>query len=206
MKNENSEKALAKINKIWQLSTPLLGSGLITLMFLRFSGQYYFNFFGWLLWFHLPLLMFHEFEEYVLPGGFKSFFNTYTPFSKETPREDNPPINEIMIFIINVGVWIWIIIGALFVKVAPWIGVGAMIFQLINVNGHIYLFQIKKTGYNPGLITTIFLLIPYMVVLTWVSITQNILTPLDWGLAFLIGFIGIGMMLIIGNSSSNKKN
>lgn len=187
-----------KVNVIWQLSSGVLASALMTLLFLRLPDQYTSNLFGWLLWFHLPLLMFHEFEEYVLPGGFKHFFNTYTPFSKETPQE-NSPINERKIFIINMSTWIWIIVGALLVETTPWIGTGAMIFQLVNVAAHLYLAQLIKPGYNPGLITTLFLLIPYIVILTWVILTQNILSPLEWIYALALGFGNIILMINYGN-------
>ena len=173
MENKTSTNRLTKINKLWQLSSGVLASVLITLLFLMLPNQYNSNLFGWLLWFHLPLLMFHEFEEYVFPGGFKHFFNTYTLFSKEIPQE-NAPLNEIKIFVINMSTWLWIILGALLAEITPWIGTGAMIFQLVNVAAHLYLMQLIKPGYNPGIITTLFLLIPYIVILTWVTITQNI--------------------------------
>ena len=93
------------------------------------------------------------------------------------------------------GVWVWIIMGALLAKTTPWIGTGAMIFQLGNVVAHLYLTQLIKPGYNPGLITTLFLLIPYVVVLTWVILTQNILSPLEWIYASIVGFGNIALMI-----------
>ena len=63
----------AKINRLWQSSTLLLAPPLIVLLiWLRPSMDEY----QWLLWLHLPLLMLHEAEEYVLaPMSFKEFFN-----------------------------------------------------------------------------------------------------------------------------------
>ena len=198
IENKISKNRLKKINKLWQLSSGVLASALMTLLFLMLKYQYTSNLFGWLLWFHLPLLMFHEFEEYVLPGGFKHFFNTYTPFSKE-PAQDDFPLNERKIFIINMGTWVWIVVGALLAETTPWIGTGAMIFQLVNVAAHLYLMQLIKPGYNPGIITTLFLLIPYIVILTWVTLTQNILSPLEWIYALALGFGGIVSMIHYGN-------
>ena len=61
-----------KINRFWQSATLLLAPPLIILLvWLRPSMNPY----QWLLWLHLPLLMLHEAEEYVLaPVSFKEFF------------------------------------------------------------------------------------------------------------------------------------
>ena len=195
------DSMLIKINHLWQRATALLGAILTTLLILTWSDLGISNFFSWLLCLHLPLTMFHEFEEYVLPGGFKHLANYNSLLSKPVPQE-NSPLNEPFIFIINVGFWVWIIIGAMSAETMPWIGVGAVVFQIVNVIGHIFIFQIKTPGYNPGIITTILLLVPYMTVLTWHIYTQNLLKPLDWALSFGIGFLGI--ILMIGTSRFNK--
>ena len=54
-----------------------------------------------LFWFHLPLLLLHEFEEYVIPGGFKKFMNSNTLFSLDKPAEDIP-LSEFIIAFINI--------------------------------------------------------------------------------------------------------
>lgn len=130
--------------------------------------------------------MIHEFEEYIFPGGFKNFFNTRTIFS---PREikDETPVSEAYIFFVNpVLIWPWAIIGAVFYTL-PWIGFSLIIFQfVINNVQHAVLFQLKHKGYNPGLLTTLFVLIPYCTLVVWYVIANNIMTTSDWILSFLV--------------------
>jgi hypothetical protein len=130
--------------------------------------------------------MIHEFKEYIIPGGFKNFFNTRTIFSPDEIKEETP-VSEAYIFFVNpVLIWLWAIIGAVFYTL-PWIGFSLIIFQfVINNVQHAVLFQLKHKGYNPGLFTTLFVLIPYCTLVTWYVIANNILTTSDWGLSFLV--------------------
>lgn len=186
---------LTTANLIWQRSTGLIGTTLITLLILIWKDIGIENLFTWLLWLHLPLLMFHEFEEYILPGGFQKFVNYHSVLSQHPPQ-DNSPISEPIIFIINIGVWIWIIIGALFSNNIPWIGMGAIIFQFGNIFGHLFLFQIKHSGYNPGMITAIFLFIPYVTILIWNIQIQGWLTLIEWVFSAILGILGTLFMVI----------
>ena len=69
------------VNRIWQSATLFLAPLLIVLLvWYRPELDPY----QWLLCLHLPLLMFHESEEYVLaPVGFKEFFNLKRPVRLE---------------------------------------------------------------------------------------------------------------------------
>jgi hypothetical protein len=83
-------------------------------------------------------------------------------------------------------IWPWAIIGAVF-STLPWIGFSLIIFQfVINNVQHAVLFQLKHKGYNPGLFTTLFVLIPYCTLVAWYVIANNILTTSDWILSFLV--------------------
>ena len=151
---------LKRFNKIW----PRLGGGLAVIIFIAV---------GWtwaknpsvsplplLYWLNLAILMLHEFEEYVFPGGFKEFANTKTFFS----MPDSSPtktISEKLIVSINLGIWVVMIIGALMANIAPWLGLGMIIFNFINIFGHLIIFQKKVKGYNPGMVTA-FLMIPFL--------------------------------------------
>ena len=107
-----------KINRFWQSSTLLLAPPLIVLLiWLRPSMNPY----QWLLWLHLPLLMLHEAEEYVLsPMSFKEFFNLKTfAGSKADP---DYPLDEAYVFQVNIVVaWPVVILGAILAPVAPWL-------------------------------------------------------------------------------------
>ncbi len=172
-----------KINRIWQSATLFLAPILIVLLiWLRPSMNPY----QWLLWLHLPLLMLHEAEEYVLsPMSFKEFFNLKTFAGSKT----NPdfPLDEGYVFQVNVMVaYPVVILGAILAPVLPWLGFSMIWFELILNNiMHTILFQGAKPSYNPGLITNSFVLLPYG---TWTLLTAaGFFTPLDWVLSIVAG-------------------
>jgi hypothetical protein len=144
------------------------------------------NAYQWLLWLHLPLLMLHEAEEYVLsPMSFKEFFNLKT-FAGSRSNPDFP-LDEGYVFQVNVMVaYPVIILGAILAPVAPWLGFSMIWFELILNNiMHTILFQGAKPSYNPGLITNSFVLLPYG---TWTLLTAvGFFTPLDWVLSIVTG-------------------
>lgn len=177
-----------KINNTWQLlGGGVLAPAMITILLLLWFTDPALNRYQWLLWLHLPLLMIHEHEEYVLPGGFKEFANTKTPFALVPPVED-VPLNEPYLFAVNMGAWLWIILGALLANIAPWVGLGPVIFQLlINNFTHTFAFQGKQRGYNPGLVTTIVILVPYCTLVIGYLVLARVFTPLDWLLGIASG-------------------
>lgn len=171
-----------KINRLWQSATLFLAPILlVVLIWLRPAMEAY----QWLLWLHLPLLMFHEAEEYVLaPMSFKEFFNLKTFAGSRT--DPNYPLDEGYVFQVNLGLaWPVIILGALLAPVAPWLGFAMIWFELIINNiMHTILFQGAKPTYNPGLITNSFVLLPYG---TWTLLTAiGFFTPLDWVLSVVV--------------------
>jgi hypothetical protein len=179
-----------KINRFWQSATLLLAPPLIVLLiwFRPVMDSY-----QWLLWLHLPLLMLHEAEEYVLaPMSFKEFFNLKTfAGSKADP---DYPLDEGYVFQVNLMIaWPMVILGAVFAPVAPWLGFSMIWFELILNNiMHTILFQGVKPSYTPGLITNSFLLLPYG---TWTLLTAaGFFTPLDWALSVVIGAAITGLL------------
>lgn len=162
-----------------------------------------------LYWLHLPLLMIHEFEEYVFPGGFKKFFNEQTVFALD-PHQKDIPLNEAMIFWINIGIWVLIIVGALIVDIAPWFGLIFIIFNgIFNGFGHIVLFQLKEKGYNPGLLSTIILLVPFTYFVIQEVQNSNIMVSGEWIVA-IIGGLVVGILLPVSAririTKYNKRN
>lgn len=147
-----------RVNWFWQSANLFLAPVLlVVVIYFRNSMPFY----QFLLWLHLPFLMIHECEEYVLsPLSFKEFFNLKSPFGSGT----NPdyPLDEGYVFQVNILIaWPAVIIGALFANIAPWIGFSMMLFELtINNFMHTIGFQTGKPVYNPGLITNSILLLP----------------------------------------------
>jgi len=182
------------INNIWQRLATLLGPILLTLFVsIKFTDPN-FSWLAFLFWIHLPLIMIHETEEYILsPTRFEKFANYDTILSKDPPEEESPLSPAYGLFV-NMSIWIWAILGALLVNFLPWVGMGLIFFQLL-INGvqHTMIFQIKKTGYNPGFLTTWLVLNPFCVITIFYAYYMHALSSLDWLLAivFGVGFIGV---------------
>jgi hypothetical protein len=194
------DRIFTKLNTVWQLAGAFTAPVLFTLLAILFFTYPALNMYQWLLWLHLPVIMIHEFEEYTAPGGFKHFINTKTILATGDNRKD-VPLNEQYIFLVNpLLIWPWVIIGAVFYAI-PWIGFAAIIFQFaINNLQHLITFQLKNRGYNPGMFTTMLLLIPYCVVVTWYVIAYNVMTGTDWVLSFILFGVILGVLLTITHS------
>ncbi len=179
-----------KINRFWQSATLFLAPPLIVLLiwFRPLMDAY-----QWLLWLHLPLMMLHEAEEYVLaPTSFKDFFNLKSPLGTKT--DSDYPLDEGYVFQVNLMIaWPMVILGAILAPVAPWLGFSMIWFELLINNAmHTIGFQGAKPSYNPGLITNSFLLLPFG---TWTLLTAaGFFTLLDWVLSAVVG-VGIAAVL-----------
>jgi hypothetical protein len=186
-----------KINRFWQSATLFLAPPILVLLIWLYPTM---NTYQWLLWLHLPLLMLHEAEEYVLaPTSFKEFFNLKSPMGTKT--DSDYPLDEGYVFQVNLMIaWPMVILGAILAPVAPWLGFSMIWFELIINNVmHTILFQGAKPTYNPGLITNSFLLLPYG---TWTLLTAAIFfTPLDW---MLSAVMGVAISAVLANKTRGR--
>ncbi|MHA1747059.1 MAG: HXXEE domain-containing protein [Promethearchaeota archaeon] len=193
---------LKSFNKIW----PRIGgvfATIITIIVMVLWNKYYPGSVIFLLfWLNLAVLMYHEFEEYVLPGGFRHFINYKTVLGVSEPG-DKEPISDMVIIVINLGIWVIFIIAALLAKIAPWLGVGMLLFNVVNILGHLIIFQKKVKGYNPGMITAI-LMIPYLIFALKIVIDQNILSTGEYILAAIVGIVS-GISLPISGVIIRKR-
>jgi hypothetical protein len=181
---------IQKVNRFWQSANlfiaPIL---LVVLIYYRTSMSFYM----FLLWLHLPFLMMHEIEEYVLaPMSFKEFFNLETPFGSGT--DPDYPLDDGYVFQVNILIaWPVIILGAALANIAPWIGFSMMLFELtINNVMHTILFQTGKPKYNPGLITNSVLLLP-LATITFIT-ALHFFTWYDWVLSVVLGGALVGLL------------
>ena len=86
----------------WQVTGGcLLAPILVTVLVTARLQEWDIPTYTWLLWLQLPIFMLHEFEEYVLPGGFKSFFNHDTVFASPEPG-NNTPLSDGYVFFVNI--------------------------------------------------------------------------------------------------------
>ncbi len=187
---------LEKINRVWPIMGGIFGgliSIIVGILWITNSGVSRLSLIYWL---NLAFLMFHEFEEYVFPGGFKQFINGKTVLSLPEP-DLQAPITESVIIIINLGAWLLFLLGALMATVAPWFGLAMVVFNVINILGHLVVFQVKVKGYNPGLVTAI-LMIPFLIYAFWIISRENLMIMQDLFLALVLGIISAASLPIFG--------
>ncbi len=144
------------------------------------------NVFSWLFWLHLPVLMIHQFEEYVFPGGFKKFFGS------KMLNIDSEFMSDRTIFIGNVGMWFVIAAAAIVGTKAIWFPVMLLIFNAGNSLAHSLPFAIKARGYNPGFLSSLFLMLPFTVYVVLSVINANLMTTVE-----LIVAIAGGLILLV---------
>ncbi|MBS1518280.1 MAG: HXXEE domain-containing protein [Bacteroidetes bacterium] len=133
-----------------------LFTGILIVIILILSSDYL-SYNEVLLRLQVSFLMFHQFEEYILPGGFKKFFN-----EELFPKRKNFGFNlsDPGILIINVIFgWTVYVFAAYSENIFPWFAAGIIVLTVINGLLHTAAALIKKK-YNPGLITGLFLFIP----------------------------------------------
>jgi hypothetical protein len=182
---------IQKVNWFWQSANLFIAPVLLVILIYFKDSMTYYQF---LLWLHLPFLMLHETEEYVLsPLSFKEFFNLKSPFGSKT--DPNFPLDEGYVFQVNILIaWPAVIIGALLANIAPWIGFAMILFELtINNFMHTIIFQKGKPAYNPGLITNSLLLLP-LGTITFLKALQ-FFHWYDWILSITTGAIICGLLL-----------
>jgi len=111
-----------------------------------------------LLWLHFATLLFHQFEEYVYPGGFQEFFNEY--IYNKTPIIRSP-LNDGGIILVNVVLgWSAYLISAINGEDMLWLAIGLLGVTILNGIMHTLMFVIHKK-YNPGFVTGLFIFIPF---------------------------------------------
>lgn len=141
-----------------------------------------------------PVLAIHQFEEFLLPGGFSKWANKVILKSKFK----NYPINKKNTFFLNVFLaWPITIYFSIYPYENIWVTLGlALSVILTNSVGHIFI-AIKKRRYSPGLLSSIFFLLPLGIASIYFSIKNNLLYPSGWLIAIAIAIlINIFIMLL----------
>lgn len=188
-----------KINRFWQSFILFIAPIILTLLIIFRNGM---TPWMWLLCLHLPFLMFHEAEEYVLsPVSFKDFFNLKSIFG--SGNNSDIPLDDGYVFQVNILIaWPLVILGALLANVAPWIGLSMIWFEIILNNVmHTMFFQSqgKKPSYNPGMLTNCLILVPYSVVV--IVAAAGLLHWWDWVLSVVLGG---GVCFLLARKTSKR--
>lgn len=156
-----------------------------------------------LLWLHLAVLFMHQFEEYVYPGGFKTFFNEKIAGRNPVMRK---PLSDQAILAVNIPMaWGAYILSAIFFR-WEWLATGLALITIMNGVLHTMMAIIHKE-YNPGLITGLVLCIPLgLFLLIHLEASNQMQTWLAGLGIFLTGTASVPLLIYIFRSSQQKSS
>lgn len=148
-----------------------------------------------LIWAQLPVYFVHEFEEYVLPGGFLKFFNNRVLGS----RRDDWPLTPTGSLWINGSIIFsaFPIGGILATEFDIRYGLWMAYFSAINATSHVVMAAIFR-GYNPGLVVSVLLNTP-VAIYTIVYLSSHALVSTTTNIISLVVGVAIqGVMMFYG--------
>jgi hypothetical protein len=127
----------------------------------------------------------HQIEEHLWPGGFRQFTNAHVFHS----GNDNWPVDIRGVALINtVYVWLPVGLAVLFPQALRWVGLGWVGLTLINGLTHI-VTTIRLRTYNPGLVTSIVLFLPFTIFMLALEAADGTLSRAQIGLIVLAGIV-----------------
>lgn len=133
----------------------------------------------------LVIYMFHQIEEHLWPGGFRQFTNAHVFKS----GNDNWPVDIGGVALINIGfVWLPVSLAVIYPEALRWVGLGWIGLTLINALTHI-VSTIRLRIYNPGLITSIVLFLPFTIFVLALEARRGTLSGTDIGLIVVAGIL-----------------
>jgi hypothetical protein len=133
----------------------------------------------------LVIYMLHQIEEHLWPGGFRQFTNAHV---FESGRDDWP-VDPGGVALVNIGyVWLPVAAAALFPHTLRWLGLGWVALTLINAVTHI-VTSIRFRCYNPGLITSIVLFVPFTIWVLAHEVSRGLLTGGEVALLVVLGVV-----------------
>ena len=177
----------------WMKATPFLAFYTFVLVFLYVKDV---NYPLYLIWLQGIIYWVHEFEEYILPGGFLAFFN----HNMMRSNQDEYPLTKVGSFWINIPlVYVAMSFSALLAHFfgLEW-GLWTAYFSFLNAFAHAIMFFIFGRKYNPGLIISIFLNIPFAIYMVWYFFDNNLVTTQGNIISIIVAIIAQASMMIYG--------
>ena len=134
-----------------------------------------------LLWLLPLIVLLHIVEEFLFPGGFRAWYQSYRPEIASSLTVRFLIIINAILIIVSI---IPILMGTTQYGVAFWLTIVAILFS--NALFHI-VAGFRSKAYNPGLITSLLLYLPLSIFGYWyfVSTTQASLETA--GVSFILG-------------------
>ena len=133
----------------------------------------------------LVIYFLHQIEEHLWPGGFRQFTDAHVFHS----GDDNWPVNIDGVALVNTAfVWLPIALAAIFPHTLRWLGLAWVGLTLINGIIHI-VTTIRLRLYNPGLVTSIVLFLPFTICMLALGVERGTLTGGEVGLILIYGML-----------------
>ncbi|MCH2214799.1 MAG: HXXEE domain-containing protein [Flavobacteriales bacterium] len=175
----------------WHKSTIFIAI-YVLIFLLLFVLQSEFSLF--LIWLQFVVYLFHQFEEYILPGGFVKFFNNKMLGS----NNEKYPLDDKASFWINIPIiFIAYPLSAILAgNIDISIGIWTAYFSIINAISHVGMFF--KHRYNPGLFVSIFLNIPVGIYTIYYFRSENIISTSEHAIGLVIGLLVQMAVMIFG--------
>ena len=177
----------------WMKATPFLAFYAFILVFLYVRNV---NYPLYLIWLQGIIYWAHEFEEYIFPGGFLTFFNRNMMRS----NQDEYPLTKIGSFWINIPlVYIAMPFSALLAHFfgLEW-GLWTAYFSFLNAFAHVVMFFIFGRKYNPGLVVSALLNIPVGVYTVYYFLANNLVSTQANIISIIFGIVAQASMMIYG--------
>ena len=127
----------------------------------------------------------HQIEEHLWPGGFRQFTDAHVFKS----GDDDWPVDVGGVALVNIGyVWLPIGLAVAFPEPLRWLGLAWVGLTLINGVIHV-VTTIRLRIYNPGLATSIVLLLPFTIAMLTLEVARGALSGADVGLIAVAGIV-----------------
>ncbi len=177
----------------WMKATPFLAFYTFVLVLLYVKDTNYALF---LIWMQTVIYWTHEFEEYICPGGFLEYFNRNMMKSDEAEY----PLTKVGSFWINIPlVYVAMPISALIAHFygIEW-GLWCAYFSVLNALAHVVMFFKFGRKYNPGLVVSILLNIPFGIYTVWYFLSNNLVSTKVSVISIIVGVLAQASMMIYG--------
>lgn len=133
----------------------------------------------------LVIYMLHQIEEHLWPGGFRQFTNAHVFES----GNDDWPVDAGGVALVNIGyVWLPVAAAAVFPQALRWLGLAWIALTLVNAIIHVAT-SIRCRGYNPGVVTAVFLFLPFTIWVLMHEASRGSLSSGEIGLLVLLGVL-----------------
>ena len=147
-----------------------------------------------LIWLQTIVYLFHQSEEYLIPGGFVAFFNKKLLNSKQAEF----PLTKVDSFWINIPIiYLAFPFSAMMASLYDLsFGIWTAYFSIINAISHVGIFF--KLGYNPGFIISLLFNIPIGLYTIYYTATHQIIDFKYQIIGFIIGLTIQASLMIYG--------